>query len=386
LSIFYDSLDASETPGEDRCMSNETIAPRPDLILANWRNELDSAYLYRHLAAQENDAERAALLTEMADAESRHAAVMERGLRAFGMTIPAHRVGFRTRVLKTIARFVGPRAVYPLLTGAEIGGTADYAGQDAHTAALAPEERSHARALGQLDRRAGAERWHRSGGGGSLRAAVFGINDGLVSNLSLVMGFAGAAADSRFLLLAGLSGLLAGASSMAAGEYVSVKAQRELFERQIELEAAELSVTPEEEAEELALIYRAKGMAKADAERIAGQLTADPDVALDSLVREELGLDPSELGSPYGAAISSFVAFALGAVLPVLPFFFGAAAGNVVASLGLACVALFAVGALISVFTGRSVLFSGGRQLAIGLVAATITFALGSVIGVATGV
>ena len=200
------------------------------------------------------------------------------------------------------------------------------------------------------------------------------------------MGFAGAAADSSFVLLAGLSGLLAGASSMAAGEYVSVKAQRELFERQIEMEATELSVTPEEEMEELALIYRAKGMTRVEAERIAGQLTADPDVALDSLVREELGLDPAELGSPYGAAISSFLAFALGAVLPVMPFFFGASAMNVVASLALACMALFAVGALISVFTGRSVLFSGGRQLAIGLAAAAVTFALGSVIGVTVGV
>jgi VIT1/CCC1 family predicted Fe2+/Mn2+ transporter len=367
-------------------MADETITPRPELILANWRNELDSANLYRHLAAHEEDVERAGILNEMADAESRHAAVMESGLRQIGITVPAHRLGFRTRFLKSIASFLGPRAVYPLLTGAEISGSAEYAGQDARTAALAPEERSHARALGQMDRRAVPERWHRSSGGGSLRAAVFGINDGLVSNLSLVMGFAGAATDSSFVLLAGLSGLLAGASSMAAGEYVSVKAQRELFERQIEMEAAELNVTPEEETEELALIYRAKGMPKADAERIAGQLFADPDVALDSLVREELGLDPRELGSPYRAAISSFLAFALGAILPVLPFFFGAATGNVIASLAIACAALFAVGALISIFTGRSTLFSGGRQLVIGLVAAVVTFGLGSVIGVATGV
>ncbi|MGE0058323.1 MAG: VIT1/CCC1 transporter family protein [Dehalococcoidia bacterium] len=370
-------------------MSNQTIervTPQPELILANWRNELDSANLYRHLAAHEDDAGRAALLTEMADAESRHAAVMERGLREIGVAIPPHRLGFRARALKTLASLLGPRAVYPLITSFEMNGSAEYAGQDARTAALAPEERSHARTLGQLDRHAAPERWHRSSGGGSLRAAVFGINDGLVSNLSLVMGFAGAAADSSFVLLAGLSGLLAGASSMAAGEYVSVKAQRELFERQIELEAAELSVTPEEETEELALIYRAKGMTKADAERIAGQLTADPDVALDSLVREELGLDPSELGSPIGAAVSSFLAFSVGAVLPVIPFFLGAAFGHVVASLVIACLALFTVGALISIFTGRSVIFSGGRQLLIGLAAAAITFALGSVIGAATGV
>ncbi len=142
------------------------------------------------------------------------------------------------------------------------------------------------------------ERWHRTAGGGTLRAAVFGVSDGLVSNVSLVMGFAGASADAKFVLLAGFMGLLAGASSMAAGEYVSMKAQRELFERQIELEAAELAVTPEEEVEELALIYRAKGLNKEEAQKLAGRLTEDPNVALDTLVREELGLDPERAGQP----------------------------------------------------------------------------------------
>jgi VIT1/CCC1 family predicted Fe2+/Mn2+ transporter len=187
------------------------------------------------------------------------------------------------------------------------------------------------------------------------------------------------------VLLAGLSGLLAGASSMAAGEYVSVKAQRELFERQIELEAAELSVSPQEEEEELALIYRAKGLPKSEANRIAHRLSQDPDVALDSLVREELGLDPQELGSPYGAAISSFLAFAFGALIPVLPYFFGASLVNIVISLALSGIALFAVGAGVSIFTGKSVLRSGSRQLLIGLVAASITFALGKIVGVSTG-
>src|SRR5690606_19187770 len=161
------------------------------------------------------------------------------------------------------------------------------------------------------------------------------------------------------------SGLLAGAASMAAGEYVSMKAQRELLERQIELEATELAVTPEEEVAELSLIYRAKGLPKADADRLARQLTENPDVALDALVREELGLDPGDLGSPVGAAVSSFAAFAAGAFVPVLPYFFGASAALVAVSILISALALFGVGALLSVFTGRSVLFSGGRQLAI---------------------
>jgi VIT1/CCC1 family predicted Fe2+/Mn2+ transporter len=212
------------------------------------------------------------------------------------------------------------------------------------------------------------------------------VNDGLVSNMSLIMGFAGAAADADVILLAGLAGLLAGASSMAAGEYVSMRAQRELFERQIELESAELAVTPEEEEGELALIYRAKGVPKQQAEELARRLIQDRGVALDTLVREELGLDPGELGSPWGAAIGSFLAFGIGAFLPVIPFFFGASAALVGTSIFLAGLALFGVGASLSVFTGRNAVLSGGRQLLIGAVAAALTFALGSLIGVSTGV
>jgi VIT1/CCC1 family predicted Fe2+/Mn2+ transporter len=366
----------------------EHVEPKPELLLENLRNELDSAHLYSYLARYEPDAKHAALLREMADAEVRHAEVMRRGLQEQGVSLPAFRPSFKTRVLKLLARIGGPRLIYPVLHGTEISGTTDYAAQDARTAALAPEERTHARTLGELSREAVTvgERWHRSGGGGTLRAAVFGVNDGLVSNLSLVMGFAGASADAEFILLAGLSGLLAGASSMAAGEYVSMKAQRELFERQIELEAAELAVTPEEEMAELALIYRAKGLNKEEADRLASRLTENPDVALDTLIREELGLDPHELGNPISAAVGSFVAFACGAIIPVIPFFFGASTELVALSIVLSGVALFSVGALLSLFTGRDVLFSGFRQLLIGAVAATITFGLGSLIGASTGI
>ncbi|HLF77305.1 MAG TPA: VIT1/CCC1 transporter family protein [Dehalococcoidia bacterium] len=360
---------------------------RPELLLANWQNELDAADLYLFIAERESDQRRASILRDMAEMEQRHARVMEHGLQAKGVTVPPHRLSFKTKIMKSMVRLAGPRVVYPLLAGSEISGTASYAAQDVSVAALASDERSHARTLGELARtRNHGETWHRSAGGGTLRAAVFGVSDGLVSNLSLVMGFAGASADAKFVLLAGLSGLMAGAASMAAGEYVSMKAQRELLERQIELEAAELAVSPQEEVAELAMIYRAKGLPRLDAERIARQLTEDPEVALDSLVREELGLDPSELGSPWGAAIGSFLAFGVGALLPVLPFFFGAGFAQVAISLALGAIGLFSVGALLSLFTGRGVLFSGGRQLAIGAVAAAITFGLGSLIGVSTGV
>ncbi len=358
-----------------------------DLIRQNWRAEQDSAHLYRFLAARENDERRASLLREMADAESHHARVMERGLREHGVPLPRHRLSFQTRLLKLLAGAFGPRLVYPLLHGTEISGTAEYATQSSRTAALAPEERTHARTLGQLSTQGvQAEHWHRGAGGGTLRAVVFGVNDGLVSNLSLVMGFAGATADAKFILLAGLAGLLAGATSMAAGEYVSMKAQRELLERQIALEKAELAVTPEQERQELALIYRAKGLPREEAEQLASRLVQDPNVALDTLVREELGLDPDELGSPETAAAGSFFSFAVGAILPVLPFFFGASTLLIGLSLAVSAVALFSVGVILSIFTGRGVMFSGGRQLAIGGVAALLTFAVGKLIGVSTGV
>ena len=364
--------------------------PKPELLLANWHDELDGVDLYRYLATREQDQQRAGLLYEMADAEARHARVMERGLREQGVRIPPHRASFRARFLKSLARLFGPSAVYPLLQGVEITGSTDYAAQDQKTAELATEERAHARTLGQLATSGVSvggriEHWHRSGGGGTLRAGVFGVSDGLVSNLSLVMGFAGASADAGFILLAGISGLLAGASSMAAGEYVSMKAQRELYERQIELEAAELFVSPREEEAELAMIYRGKGIPRLEAESIARRLVSEPSVALDSLVREELGLDPKELGSPYSAALVSFVAFAIGALVPVLPYFFGASLINVLLSLLFGAVALFTVGAMLSLFTGRGTLFSGARQLLIGLAAAGVTFVLGKAIGVSAG-
>jgi VIT1/CCC1 family predicted Fe2+/Mn2+ transporter len=213
---------------------------------------------------------------------------------------------------------------------------------------------------------------------------IFGVSDGLVSNFSLVMGVAGAAtvSESRFILLAGIAGLLAGAFSMAAGEYISMQSQRELFERQIELERAELEAVPEEERAELAALYRAKGFEPAEADRVADRLFRDPETALDALVREELGLDPDELGSPWGAAGGSFAAFAVGAVLPVVPYVVTSGGVAFVASLVLSLVALFAVGAGVSLLSGRSTLFSGARQVAIGAAASAVTYAVGSLIGV----
>ena len=212
---------------------------------------------------------------------------------------------------------------------------------------------------------------------------IFGASDGLVSNLSLVMGVAGAATQNpSFILLAGIAGLLAGSFSMAAGEYISMQSQRELFERQIALERAEMEAMPEEEEAELAAAYRAKGFSAEEAARIAHRIFRDPETALDTLVREELGLDPDELGSPLRAAFGSFLAFAVGAIIPVVPYLFGGGTNALLVSLGISLVALFAVGAGVSLLTGRGMLFSGVRQLVIGLVAALVTYGIGSIIGV----
>jgi VIT1/CCC1 family predicted Fe2+/Mn2+ transporter len=218
----------------------------------------------------------------------------------------------------------------------------------------------------------------------ALRAAVLGANDGLTSNLALAMGVAGAQFKSTVILIAGLTGLLAGSFSMAIGEWVSVQSARELYRRQVNTEAAEIRSVPDEEQEELALIYEAKGLPRAEAEQVAERLMADEQGALDAMVREELGLDPSNLGgSPYAAGGSSFVLFALGAIVPLIAYFFASGTVAVVVAIVSAALGLFVIGALISLLTGRSAVYSGTRQLIFGLLAAGVTFGLGRLIGAA---
>jgi VIT1/CCC1 family predicted Fe2+/Mn2+ transporter len=218
---------------------------------------------------------------------------------------------------------------------------------------------------------------------GTFRAGIFGVSDGLVSNVSLIMGVAGAGAENRFILLAGLAGLLAGAFSMGAGEYISMKAQREVFERLITLERHELELFPDEELRELAVIYQDKGIPADLALKVATAVAQDPVVALDTHAREELGLDPEEgLGSPWGAAAASFLMFAFGAAVPLVPFLFVSGPTGVVASAIASAFVLFVVGAGISVLTGRSLLASGMRQVGVGALASVITFSVGSILGV----
>jgi VIT1/CCC1 family predicted Fe2+/Mn2+ transporter len=373
-------------------MKSEERASAADIARyrQNYLIEMDGIALYRAMAAAEDDPKRAAIFEKMARAEERHAQRWSRLIVGAGGSEPRYRPSARVRVLGFIARHFGTRRVLPIISALEARDEAGYLAQP-EAAGLPAQERAHSRALREMSEALpaqegimGREGWHVMSRGGSLRAAVFGVNDGLVSNLSLVMGFAGADARAEYILLAGIAGLLAGSFSMAAGEYVSMSAQRELYEQQIAMEKQELEMSPKEEEEELALIYQAKGIPEDEAHTLARRIIANPKTAIDTLAREELGLDPSQLGSPWFAAVSSFAAFVIGALVPVLPYIFSSHVGALVLSVSLSCVALFAVGALLSIFTARGPFVSGLRMLAIGLLAAAITYGVGRLLGVST--
>ncbi len=364
---------------------------------ASWQDEIDSAYLYRTLAEVEKQPALAQVYQRLAGVEEAHTAFWEDKLRAAGQPVGERRPGWRPRVMAGLARRFGPAFILPTLSGLEQIDSHQYGAQTETRGSTMPsEERSHARLLrtitgpvrGGLEGTAVAqlEGRHRATGGNALRAAVLGANDGLVSNLSLVMGVAGADMSAHAILITGLAGLLAGAASMALGEWLSVQSARELFQRQIAIEAEELAHAPQEEEEELALIYQAKGLAEPQARELAHQLISNQNSALDTLAREELGVDPEELGgSAWEAAATSFFLFAAGAIIPVLPFAFLGGLTAVIVSLVLSAIGLFGIGAAITLMTGRSVLFSGMRMVLFGLGAAALTFGIGRLIGVSIG-
>jgi VIT1/CCC1 family predicted Fe2+/Mn2+ transporter/rubrerythrin len=368
--------------------------------LQNLKLERDAIALYDELAKIEKDPRRADAFRTIASNERRHADVWAGKLRELGATVPEpERPGMRIRTILLMARAFGTHAVRDMVQALEGDEEELYTAQSSpEVEAIAADEREHAAIWDRLSDGtrshaivaqrasdiAAGERWHRAGRSGTLRAVIFGVSDGLVSNLALVMGIAGASqGEGSFVLLAGIAGLLAGAFSMAAGEYISMQSQRELFERQIALEKAELEAMPQEEQAELAQVYRAKGFTQAEAEAIAARMFADPEHALDTLVREELGLDPDELGSPWGAALGSFIAFGVGALVPVVPYLLTSSSTAFLAAIALSIGALFAVGAGVSLLTGRSLLFSGARQVLIGAAAAIVTYLVGLAIGVA---
>jgi vacuolar iron transporter family protein len=367
----------------------------------NLQAERDGAALYRTLAEVEKQPLLADVYRRMAASEDKHAEFWAQKIAEAGGKVPPMGISLRARALGWMARRFGVHFVLPTIAGQETADGAKYDSQaDARGQKMHVDERSHAGLLAAISgpERAGMEGSavarlegrHRAVGGNALRAAVLGSNDGLVSNMSLVMGVAGAEAGANLgghaILITGLAGLLAGACSMAMGEWLSVQSSRELYQRQIAIEKEELDASPQEEAEELALIYQAKGLPEAQARTMAEAIIRDKDNALDTLAREELGIDPQELGgSALEAAVTSFALFAVGAIIPVLPFLFLAGTAAVVTSLSVSTIALFGIGAAITLMTGRGILYTGVRQLAFGYSAAGITYGIGRLIGASLG-
>jgi VIT1/CCC1 family predicted Fe2+/Mn2+ transporter len=346
----------------------------------NWYHEKESAWLYLQVAAAEPDPRKSRLFLQLAATAEQQAAKWVAGQSAERIFIPT----VRARIVARLIRRFGPRSLRPVLTAMKLRGLSIYSVPAATSVPPAGANQPGGHAMPTSLSEVGAR--HRSSLGGNLRASVFGVNDGLVSNASLVLGVAGAGAASTYVLMTGAAGLLAGALSMAAGEYVSVRTQREMYEYQIALERDEVAEYPEEEAEELALIYEARGVAMEQARELSRALLSRPEQALDVLAREELGLNPDDLGSPWQAATASFLAFAGGAAIPLLPFIVRMpAVSPLTATIALTSVALFAIGMVLSLFTGRDAFRGALRMVLIGGGAGVVSFLVGKALGVAIG-
>jgi vacuolar iron transporter family protein len=360
----------------------------------NWQDEVDSAAEYSTLAAVEPDPKIAEVYSNLAKMEEAHVSFWEEQLRRAGASAGPRTPSWRSRVLRWMGRRFGPETVISTIAAKEAADRNVYADQaETRGTRMHAQERWHALVLGKLVETQSQglsgsflgrlEGRHRAVGGNALRAAVLGANDGLCSNLSLVMGVAGASITPHGILMTGIAGLLAGACSMALGEWVSVTSSRELAEREIRIESGELTEDPVGEGEELQLIYEAKGLSTNEARSMVEQVLKDKEATLDALAREELGIDPTELGgSASEAALTSFLLFSIGAIIPIVPFLLPGYGFQIVGSLILSGLALFGIGAAITIFTGAPVWRSGGRQLVLGLAAAGITFSIGHAIGV----
>ena len=376
-------------------MSRRSAAKRirAKRYLANIRGEIDSATFYQALSELEKRPEVAKVYQRLAAIELSHAEFWKQRLATrLGREIPDLRAGWRARVLIWIARRFGAGFVLPIATSLERGDSGYYEAQpEAIAHGLPAAERSHARlvealaapvptlsiaALTRLEAR------YRMGTATAVRAAVLSANDGLVSNLSLVMGVAGAAMTPRAILITGFAGLIAGACAMSLGEWLSIKTSADTYLRGIEVQAEEFAQMPEEEREQLAMIYRSKGLTPEEAQMLADRLISRREPVKQAKLKSAAEALPELDNSAWTAAAAAFVLFASGAMFPVLPFLFVPGAEAVAIAIILSAAILFFIGAATTLFTGRSVLFSGGRQLLIGLTAAGITYALGHLLGV----
>lgn len=336
--------------------------------LQNYYEEKRSSYLYKSIAAIETNPVHKKLFLELSLLAEKQASIWDRQLKKQNITPKSFSPDLRARMVIFLVKMFGVRSLRLILGAMKIRGMSIYGSSLIHASM------SHTPEL---------ENRHRSiSKGNNVRAAVFGINDGLISNASLILGIAGAQVDQSMILLTGIAGLLAGACSMGAGEYVSVRSQREMLEYQLELEKHELELYPEEETQELSLIYQARGIPREEADKISALLIQNPEKALDTLAREELGINPDDLVSPTGAALSSFISFSVGAFIPIIPFVLSHSSYNLIIAIILTAISLFAVGALMSLFTQRNALWSGFRMFLIGGAAGALTYFIGSLFGI----
>lgn len=346
--------------------------------LKRWQSEKTAAYLSNAVAGNETDPTRAKLFRNMSASAEAQAGILAKDLKP----VPRFAPSLRARITAFLLRVLPPRAMRHVLSASKVRGVSVYrsavvssddkAGSSSKEAATGHPWPTSVEEIG---------RQHKNYASGTLRAGVFGVNDGLVSNTCLVMGVAGAGTSASVILLTGVAGLLAGAFSMGAGEFISMLSQREMFEHQIAQEKDELERYPKEEAEELALIYEARGIPIEEARHLASHLIENPEKALDALTREELGLNPEELGSPVGAAISSFFTFCVGASMPLIPFVLGYGRDGILIAAAIAGAALFCVGTALSLFSGRNAFVGGARMLVIGAAAAGATYFIGTLFG-----
>lgn len=361
--------------------------------LAGIQTEVDAAFLYQQIAKAEADPAIAGIFQNLAEIEGGHAAKMLEQLQKRVPDAALPPPSWRARTLDRIGKIFGYDYIIGVMMDTEKSiAQALVKQKEAGQIPITGDEGNHVKILQALlknksgvsgEQLSRIEGRHKTVGGNALRAAVLGANDGLVSNLSLVMGVAGATSGQSEVLLAGSAGLLAGALSMALGEWISVKSSQELYERQMALEMDEIMANPEGETKEIALIYMAKGIPETQARSMAEKTMSNPDEAHQLLIKEELGINPEDLkSSAKEAALTSFVLFAIGAIIPLAPFFWGGGYAAILASAGLSTLGLFVIGSAITLFTGKSIWFSGMRQVLFGLLAAAITFGIGKMIGV----
>ena len=367
--------------------------PDLDSFVHHWQDEADAAYLYRLLAGVEPDTAKSGIYRRLAEVEDRHVDVWARLLAENGRPVAAHRPTARTRLLAFLGRQFGPGFLLPMLLAEEGREVKAYLEMHRSTGVgvagrseallLAKESAEHATTLNGVAGRTG-EPWHRTGAGGFLRNLVYGFNDGLTANFGLVAGVLGASvvgkAQYHQVIVAGVAGLIADALSMGSSGYLAAQSEREVYEHEIAMERDEVALMPEIERDELALIYEAKGMDAESAHRIATQVMADPEKMLAEQVQEELGISESNT-SPMREAWITGLATAVGALIPVLPFFFFAGPTAVVVSFAVSMLSHWVVGAARSVFTGRSVFRSGLDMLVVGLGVAVVGYFVGNWIG-----